>query len=208
MENLNANVVRVKGNYDESLRVCIKKASKNNWHVISDTSYEGYTEYPKYIMEGYTVIAEELGMNFELNHRWPTHVYLQAGVGGFAAAISYMIRLNWQVQPQIIIVEPALAPCLSVSVKKNKLQTVQGCASNMGRLDCKTPSLLAFEILQHQADKFTTITDDEAMYYVTVAQRLGFDTTPSGVAGLAALIRDSAENHYPLAIISEGNTNG
>ena len=211
-----ANRLRAKGavvirsglTYEDSVAAATEDADLNNAIHLADGSWLGYTEPPRLVMEGYTVIAEELRMNFEHNHCWPTHVYLQAGVGGFAAAISYMIRLNWQVQPQIIIVEPALAPCLSVSVKKNKLQTVQGCASNMGRLDCKTPSLLAFEILQHQADKFTTITDDEAMYYVTVAQRLGFDTTPSGVAGLAALIRDSAENHYPLAIISEGNTNG
>ena len=86
MENLEARVIRVSGNYDESLQICIEDAQKNQWHVISDTSYEGYTKYPRYIMAGYNVMAEEIVE--ELKDRpLPTHIFLQGGVGSFPGAI-------------------------------------------------------------------------------------------------------------------------
>ena len=86
MEKLNASVERISGNYDESLQVCIKHAEERGWSIISDTSYEGYTKYPAYVMAGYTVMAEEVRIQIQ-NRLRPTHVFLQGGVGAFPAAI-------------------------------------------------------------------------------------------------------------------------
>ena len=77
-------------------------------------------------MEGYTIMAKELREEFEQLNDWPTHVYLQAGVGGFAAAIAFEIRKSWRVQPEILIVEPDAAPCLKESVEYGKIKTVEG----------------------------------------------------------------------------------
>ena len=85
MRNLDAEVIRVKGNYDNSLKECIKQSNTNNWEIVQDVSWEGYKEVPKLIMAGYTIMVKEI--LDEINSNSITHVFLQAGVGGMAAAM-------------------------------------------------------------------------------------------------------------------------
>ncbi len=198
-----ATVVRSGNDYQASVEAAIQDAAQNNAIHLADGSWPGYTEPPRLVMEGYTVIAEELREQFEATSNWPSHVYLQAGVGGLAAAIAFMIRSSWAVQPEIIIVEPDAAPCLRDSKAAGQLVTVTGPDSNMGRLDCKTPSMLAFETLREAADRYVTLSDEQAQQAVITAKSMGFSTTPSGVAGLAVCLAEDAPN--PLVILSEGD---
>lgn len=199
-----AEVMRSGAVYENSVAAAIKDAAKSGSYHLADGSWPGYIEPPRLVMEGYTILAEELREIFTKTGDWPSHVYLQAGVGGLAAAIAYMIRANWSIQPKIIVVEPDRAPCLKQSVVAGKVVTVQGALSNMSRLDCKVPSLLALDILARTADEFVTITDDQAAVAVQVSAKLGFETTPSGAAGLAALTAESTLPAAPLIVISEG----
>ena len=150
-------------------------------------------------------MARELYEDFDKLNEWPTHVYLQAGVGGFAAAVAFEIRKSWKVQPKIIVVEPDAAPCLERSVKNGSILTVDGPVSDMGRLDCKTPSLLAFDILSEAADEFSIITEDQALDAVQLSDSIGLNTSPSGAAGLAGLLSNPVENASPLIFITEGS---
>ncbi|WP_416898540.1 MAG: pyridoxal-phosphate dependent enzyme [Minwuia sp.] len=175
---------------------------------LADGSWPGYTEPPRLVMEGYTVMAEEMRAAFEASGGWPSHVFLQAGVGGLAAAIAAMIRRNWAVQPEIVVVEPDAAPCLKASVEAGRIVTVEGPVSEMGRLDCKTPSMLALDILTDAADRFVTVSEAEAAAAVDAAATLGIATTPSGAAGLAGLMQETAPPPNPLVIISEGRVEG
>lgn len=198
-----AEVVRSGDDYEESVAAAIADAAATDAIHLADGSWPGYTEPPRLVMEGYTVIAEELRLALEASGNWPSHVYLQAGVGGLAAAIASMIRTTWAVQPRIIVVEPDAAPCLRDSAKAGTILTVEGPVSNMGRLDCKTPSMLALGILQDCADDWVTISDDQASEAAEHAKGLGFSTTPSGAAGLAACLLEQAAS--PLIILSEGS---
>lgn len=184
-----AEVVRVDGSYEDSVRHAIDAADENGWLLLADGSWEGYTERPALVMEGYTVLAEECRAEFENSGDWPTHVFLQAGVGGLAGAVAAHIRDHWAVQPKIAVVEPDAAPCLLKSVEAGRLTRAVGPESNMGRLDCKDASLIAFEALRHDADTFVTVTDAEAGAAARMFQRHGISTTPSGAAPLAALRR-------------------
>ena len=83
MRNLNAEVIRVHGNYDNSLKECIKQSEENNWEIVQDVSWDGYKEVPKLIMAGYTIMIKEIIDQVDTNSI--THVFLQAGVGGMAA---------------------------------------------------------------------------------------------------------------------------
>ena len=199
----NAEVVRSGEDYEASIQAAILDADTNGAVHLADGSWPGYIEPPRLVMEGYTVLAEELRHNFEMSNDWPSHVYLQAGVGGFAGAIAYMIRKNWSVQPKIIVVEPEAAPCLKHSVHRGKILTVDGPVSEMGRLDCKTPSLLAFDILSSAADEYVLISEDQAEDAVQAAKKLNYNTSPSGAAGLAAFLASSEPNPAPLIIITE-----
>ena len=199
-----ATVVRSGDSYEESVEAAIEDCANSDDIHLADSSWPGYVHAPRLVMEGYSVMAQEMCAEFTRSKRWPSHVFLQAGVGGLAAAITLMIRKNWSVQPEIIVVEPEFAACLGQSVKQDKIVSIVGPPSNMGRLDCKTPSILALEVLAGNRVGFVTVSDQQAQRACFAAQSLGFTTTPSGAAGLAAVIAHSKPTHRPLVIITEG----
>jgi len=199
-----AEVVRSGATYEDTLEAAMKDARENGGIHLADGSWPGYTDYPTLILEGYTVMSEEMRLDMEKSGNWPDHVYLQAGVGGLAAGVAYMIRKNWSVQPRITVVEPLAAPCLKESVRHGKLTPVTGPESNMGRLDCKDASLLAFTVLKEAADDFVTISDEEATAAADRITSDGMPSTPSGAAGIAALMKEQNRPENPLVILSEG----
>lgn len=184
-----AFVIRSGNTYEESMAAAMADANSTGAILLADSSWPGYEYPPSLIMEGYTVIAEELKKEFERDVNWPSHVYLQAGVGGFAGAITYMIRHNWPVQPIIYIVEPEFAPCLKASHEAGKPVNVAGPISTMGRLDCKEPSIIAFNILQISQVNYITVSDKDADDATHKLHKNGLSTTPSGAAGFAALLK-------------------
>ena len=207
LKDKNAEVVRSGANYEESIEAAIKDANDSGAIHLADGSWPGYIEPPRLVMEGYTIMAKELREEFDQLNDWPTRVYLQAGVGGFAAAIAFEIRKSWRVQPEILIVEPDAAPCLKESIEYGKIMTVEGPVSDMGRLDCKTPSLIAFEILSSAANDFCLITEEQAKDAVRIAGEMGLATSPSGAAGLAALLANSDKDASSLVFFTEGSVN-
>jgi diaminopropionate ammonia-lyase len=158
MRNLDAEVIRVKGNYDNSLKECVEQSNKNNWEIVQDVSWDGYKEVPKMIMAGYTIMAKEI--IDEINKNSITHVFLQAGVGGMAAAmIAGFAKLSKNI-PQFIIVEPENADCVFQSIKNNKPTTVVIKKETvMGGMSCGDVSSIAWEILKNSSNYCLTIPD-------------------------------------------------
>ena len=93
-------------------------ARRNRWTLLSDSSWPGYTELPLRVMEGYLQLAAEAVMQVEA---MPSHILLQAGVGGLAAAVAAHARHVWGDGPQIIVVEPEAAPALIESIAAGKV---------------------------------------------------------------------------------------
>jgi len=200
-----ARVHRTIGSYEDSVAEAGDLADANGWLLLADGSWPDYVERPALVMEGYSVIAEECRSGFESGGDWPDEVLLQAGVGGLAGAMAGHIRAHWPVQPRITVVEPDRAPCLLNSVRAGRLERGPGPVSNMGRLDCKDASLLAFESLAGDADRFVTITDAKAQAAADSLAALGHPTTPSGAAGHAALGGlEFDPDARVLVILSEG----
>ena len=195
--------------YEESVAAAIADADSSSATLLADGTWPGYTEIPKSVMEGYCIIAEEMREEFAASGVWPTHVYLQAGVGGLAAAMAHMIRLNWDEQPALIVVEPEAAACLKTSHLAGMPTRSDGPESNMGRLDCKEPSIVAWHTLEQCDVTYQTISDDEAEVASETVTGMGLPTTPSGAAGYGALLKQFSEispgkGFRPLVIISEG----
>lgn len=204
LQALGATVVREGVDYEASMAAASAAAEANNWTLLSDGSWPGYVELPFRVMEGYRQMAVEI---VEQSDSVPTHVLLQAGVGGLAAALAAELRLAWGDAPQMIVVEPDAAPALIESIRAGRLVETEGPVSSMGRLDCKTPSMLALADLAHDADKFVTITEAEAALGTDVLAQAGLASTPSGVAGFAALLAgldDIGTQSHVLCILSEG----
>ncbi|MDQ2101161.1 diaminopropionate ammonia-lyase [Azospirillum isscasi] len=189
-----AEVVRTEGNYDDAVRRAGADAAANGWLVVSDTSYDGYMDVPRDVMQGYTVMVQEVVEQLPAGER-PTHVFIQAGVGGLAAAVCGHLWERWGPdRPRLIVVEPDKAACLYESARAGRPATVTGdLGTIMAGLACGEVSLLAWTILEAGADAFQTVTDDAAREAMRLlAAGTGGDRPlvagESAVAGLAGLL--------------------
>ena len=174
--------------YEDSMAAAEAAAAREGWTLLSDSSWPGYAEMPLRVMEGYVQMAAEAAGQLQAQAgAVPSHILLQAGVGGLAAAVAAHARLIWGAAPVIAVVEPAAAPALMESIRAGHVVTTTGPVSAMGRLDCKTPSEIALAGLARDADVFVTLTEEEAAQGVARLAAQGLATTPSGGAGRAAL---------------------
>ena len=157
MRNLDAEVIRVNGNYEKSLEECVTQANKNGWEIIQDVAWENYETVPKLTMAGYSVMIKEISNQ---TNQYITHVFLQAGVGGMASGAIAGIAKYFKRIPKIIIVEPENADCVLKSIDKGSLQKVDiKKESIMGGMSCGEVSLVPWKILKESVDICTSISD-------------------------------------------------
>ncbi len=236
IRSFGARVVRVDGEYDDAVAQAARDAARNGWTVISDTSYPGYMEIPRHVMVGYTImIGEALDALFPMSDvqkdmiyhptvsqsdnpgdtsrpAAPTHVFIQGGVGGLAAAaIGHAWERLGADRPVAVIVEPAAADGLlqsalagTPSASRGDLHTI------MAGLSCREISPLAWEIVGKGAHAFMTVPEDGIAPLMRAAARgeLGepFEGGESGVAGLLGLIEVARDEERRRAIgLDEGS---
>jgi diaminopropionate ammonia-lyase len=192
-----AEIRRVPGTYDDSVRVAAEEAAANGWFVVSDTSWEGYTEVPRAIMQGYRVMADEAVAQWGAapgDGAPPTHVFIQGGVGGVAAAVSVQARTAFSPAPMLVVVEPDRAACLLASAELGERTSVSGDLDTlMAGLACGEPSLLAWQELDRGAAAFMAIPDGAAVATMRLLAQAGVVAGESGVAGLAGCLLAAAD---------------
>jgi len=194
IEAFGAEVRVVPGTYDDAVRRSAEVATAEGWVLVSDTSWEGYEAIPRDVMQGYAVMAEE-ALDQLADAPPPTHVFLQGGVGGLAAAVAARLdRRFGPGRPRIVVVEPDRAACLLESCRAGRPVAVEGdLATVMAGLACGEPSLLAWRVLDELAHAFLAIPDHAAVAVMRLlAEGVGGDPPlvigESGVAGLAGAL--------------------
>ncbi|MDT7950120.1 MAG: diaminopropionate ammonia-lyase [Acetobacteraceae bacterium] len=205
IEQHGAEVRRAGSTYDESVRVAGEVAAREGWFVVSDTSWPGYTEVPRQVMQGYRILVDEA------LDQWagapPTHVFVQAGVGGLAAAVAVHLRARLGTLPTLIVVEPDSAACLLASAQSGGWTAIAGpLATTMDCLACGEPSLLAWQELGRSATAFLAIGDDWATEAVHALAALNIESQPSGAAGLAGLLAAAADPDLKAAFALDGSS--
>jgi diaminopropionate ammonia-lyase len=183
---LGAEIVTVAGDYEAACRAAETACAKHGWIMVSDVAQDGYTEIPERIMRGYSVLAAEAMEQLPMP---PTHLFLQAGVGGLAApAAAYFVNVC-SPPPAITVVEAATVPSLMESARANAFtRTESQGPTNLNRLDCPSPSSTTWPILRSLAQAFVAVENDVAAEAAALMAREGFATTPTGAAGLAGLL--------------------
>lgn len=164
IERNGATVVTIDGTYDDAVRQVNRDARENGWQVISDTSWEGYEDIPKWVMQGYTTMFSEIQEQLAaLGIVKPSHVFVQAGVGALAAAtIGYYRQLFATDCPRFVVVEPVNAACLyqSATIADGNAHGFEGALNTMmAGLACGDPSPLAWKILRDYTDAFIMCPD-------------------------------------------------
>lgn len=199
-----AEMIHVDGTYDDSVREASKVAEGRGWTIVSDTSWPGYERIPGLVMQGYTALIREALRKMP---EPPTHVFVQSGVGGIAAAVAgYLAITMGDQRPVFTVVDPSRAACLVESAKAGKPVVIpHGQPTVMAMLECYEPSLVAWRILSRVADAFMTVDEDDA---VSVMKRLANPAVgdpaivagESGGVGLAGLMKVVADQELKSAL--------
>jgi diaminopropionate ammonia-lyase len=202
LEGEGADVVVVDGTYDDTVKRAASDAQTHGRQVISDTAWEGYTEIPRWIMEGYETLFAEVDAQRRQRgaSAAPAAVFLQAGVGGMAyAGACHYRRLGDTAR--LVCVEPVDADCLLESIRSpdGSAQVSKGKQDSiMAGLNCGTPSLVAWPLLREALDGFLAVDDEYARQAMRrLAKGGGGDphltSGESGAAGLAGLLAFAGE---------------
>jgi diaminopropionate ammonia-lyase len=196
MLGLGAAVRRTPGTYDDSVRIARDAVRDFGWVLIADTSAGPFEQVPAEVIQGYTVMLLEILEQ----HAGPppTHVFLQGGVGGLAAAAAgFLAERFGEHRPTLIVVEPDTAACLLASVRLGRAARIEGDLETvMGMLSCGEASPIAWTILKERCDAFMTINDQAAQAAHDIlgcgeagrALSVGYSGA-AGVAGFMELMR-------------------
>ncbi|MDF2234215.1 diaminopropionate ammonia-lyase [Albimonas sp. CAU 1670] len=197
IEAYGAEVRRCAGNYDDSVREAQATADREGWFVVSDTSYPGYMDVPRDVMQGYEMMAAEAYAALE---EPPTHVFIQTGVGGLAAAVAAQAVRRWgAARPMIVLADPDRSACWLDSIVAGTPTAVEGDLDTlMAGLACGEVSALAWEVLKDHGDAVMAVPDRAAVEGMRrLARPLPGDPAivagESAVAGLAALANALAD---------------
>lgn len=206
-----AQMIRVAGTYDDSVAEATRIATEQGWTIVSDTSWPGYERIPGLVMLGYTALVQEALRALPAP---PSHVFIQAGVGGIAAAVGgHLAVLMGDRRPRIIVVDPARAACLFESARAgHPVKISHGAPTVMAMLECYEPSLVAWRILSRVADAFMTVEEDDAIGAMNrLARPLPGDPAivagESGGAGLSGLVRATGHAEMRAALGLDARSN-
>ena len=202
-------------NYDEAVRLAQKMAEEKGWVVVQDTAWEGYEDIPRWIMQGYTTIGHEI---MEQIPEKPTHIFLQAGVGSMAGAMTgFFSNLYAEEKPMIVIVEPAKADCLYQTAKADdgELHIVTGDMDTiMAGLACGEPCTIGWDVLKGYADVFIRCPEYMAAdgMRILAAPAKGDTAVVAGESGAAAfgamaniLLDEELEEYKKLLKLDENS---
>lgn len=187
-----AEVTVVGSAYDDCVEFARRVAASRGWLLLADTSDDDHADAPELVMRGYSVLAKEAFD--QIGKRPPSHIFVQAGVGGLAAAVGCYVEARFRHRrPKLVVVEPRSANGLVESNCAGELVEASPSPETVyAMLECRRPSRIAWNILQTRAHYFVDIDDDIAEPTVLALSRGAFGDTPiecseSGAAGLVAL---------------------
>ena len=219
IEKFGADVIRVSGNYENSLSECKKLSKKNNWVIVQDVSTKNYNYVPLLTMAGYSIMIKEISK--QTTH-YITHIFLQAGVGGMAAGVVAGVAKYFKRIPKIIIVEPDGADCVLQSIKNKQLKKIIiKKESIMGGMSCNEMSLIPWHVLKKASDCCVTVSDSKVSKTVAMLKDkklsktsiIGGECATPGIISLISIcnntktkkLLDLNEKSNVLVIGCEGN---
>ena len=211
MSDLGAEVIKVKGNYDNSLIECIKQSTKNNWQIVQDVAWKDYIKVPKYTMAGYTVMMKEIVD--QIGKEKISHIILQAGVGGMAGAMIAGVARYLKNIPISIIVEPVSAACVMESIKSGKIEKIDiKSESLMGGMSCGEVSLVPWEILKSSVKYCISLPDDDIAKTMKLLANANFSNDKivageNAVPGVISLIASCEDEKVKEKIQLDKNSN-
>ncbi|AWN55015.1 pyridoxal-phosphate dependent enzyme [Methylobacterium sp. 17Sr1-1] len=187
-----AEIVRVAGTYDDAVEAAAGAARAGAGLLVADTTDDPEDEIVRDVMAGYGVMAAEIRDQARVR---PTHLFVQAGVGGLAAAMAEGLA-GWFASPGLVVaVEPEQAACLAPALAAGRPVRVPGdLHTEAEMLSCGEASAPALAVLRRHGARVAAVTEAELRRAPEIlAEAGGPATTPSGAAGLAGALAAFAD---------------
>jgi len=185
-----AEVRVVDGTYDDAVAASAALASGTDL-VVSDTSWPGYEDPPRWVIEGYSTVFAELDQ--QLRSIGLTSVdtaFVPVGVGALAAAAVAALRAGLEPGegPVLVGVEPDTAACVAAAVAAGHVVEVPGPhRSIMAGLNCGLASVLALPTIIDGFAAMVSVDDDRCRAAIRLLAEHGMDVGETGAAALAGL---------------------
>ena len=198
IEALGGEVVWVAGTYDDAVSAAAEAAARGEGLLISDTSPNPDDPVANDVMAGYGLLTRELIVQFrDEAHDSPTHIFVQAGVGGLAAAVADGLADVLREPKRIAVVEPEAAACVARALQAGRPVLIDGDLNTAAEmLAGGLASAAALKVLQRHDVQSVLVNEDELRSAVDVLREAsGPETTPSGAAGLAGFLHVAARTH-------------
>jgi diaminopropionate ammonia-lyase len=183
-----AQVEVVDGSYDDAVRRSAAMASPRRL-VLSDTSWPGYEDVPRWVIEGYSTIFREA--DEQAGGAQADLAVVPIGVGALAAAAACHLAGP----ARLAGVEPTGAACVLESARAGEIVEVPGPhGSIMAGLNAGLPSLVAWPLVSGRFDLFCAVDDAAAVAGMRRLAALGLAAgeVSGGAAGAAGLLLGDA----------------
>ena len=189
IESEGASCEVVDGSYDDAVERSAQEAGERCL-VISDTSWPGYEDVPRWVIEGYSTIFWEIEDQLsERGESVPDLVVIQIGVGALAAAAVRHFRRADVRSLRMVGVEPEVSACVLASMEAGKLVTIPGPHDSiMAGLNCGTPSVVAWPLVSSGFDAYVAVADERARQGMQALAREDVVSGETGAAGIACLL--------------------
>lgn len=198
IERLGGEIVWIDGTYDDAVAEAAKAAARGDGLLVPDTAADPSDRVVMDVMAGYGLMTDELTMQFgPAAGDQPTHQFIQAGVGGLAAAMADGLQGLPGGGPKLLVVEPRAAACVAHALAIGRPERIAGdlqtCAEMLSCGLASAPALTV--LLRHHARAVLVDEDDLLSAAAALGQAAGLGTTPSGAAGLAGLMVVAADEN-------------
>ncbi len=189
IESEGATCEVVDGTYDDAVARSAREAGERCL-VISDTSWPGYEDVPRWVIEGYSTIFWEIDDQLsERGDDGPDLVVIQIGVGALAAAAVRHFRSEARPPTRMVGVEPEVSACVLGSMEAGGIVTIPGPHDSiMAGLNCGTPSVVAWPLVSSGFDAYVALADERARQGMRALARAGVVSGETGAAGVACLL--------------------
>lgn len=186
-----AEIVWIDGTYDDAVDEAHRATQRGEGLLIADTSAREDDPVVADVMAGYEWMGHEILDQLRLKgENLPTHLFVQAGVGGLAAALTRVLCESSDGVCRIVVVEPEKVACVGLALKLGRVERMLGDQTTLAEmLSCGEASAPALTILlRHKAAAITVKEEALTAAVSTLAAFGGPATTPSGATGLAGLL--------------------
>ncbi len=197
IKKLGVEVHKSDMHFDDTARFAFEESKRNGWIMVQDTTFDGYTDFSTWCMQGYTTMSCEAYAEMQRLEVKPTHIFIQAGAGSLAGSVAgFFGSVYGEDRPVLTTIEANNCGCIKATAEAgdNRLHKVGGDLKTiMAGLSVGEACSVGWDVLDEYADAHAVCSDSVSAEGMRVlAAPMGDDqkivSGESGSVGVGMLV--------------------